>query len=74
MALSIMEALTEMGMDQPLIRRRELLDQQSLDTLWTATAMGGLFLTVVLFVASGPIKRLINIPEGTTVLQTVALL
>lgn len=73
MALSIAESLTEMGMSHALIQRRELLDQASLDALWTATAVRGLFLTVVLFAASGPIARLMNIPEGTGVLQMVAL-
>lgn len=73
MALSIAESLTEMGMSHALIQRRELLDSRSLDALWTATALRGLLLTVVLFASAGPIARLMNIPEGTTVLQLVAL-
>jgi O-antigen/teichoic acid export membrane protein/glycosyltransferase involved in cell wall biosynthesis len=73
MALSIAESLTEMGMSHALIQRRELLDQRGLDALWTATALRGLLLTVVLFAASGLIARLMNIPEGTAVLQMVAL-
>lgn len=73
MALSIAESLTEMGMSHALIQRRELLDPRSLDALWTATALRGLLLTFVLFAAAGPIARLMNIPEGTTVLQLVAL-
>jgi len=73
MALSIAESLTEMGMSHALIQRRELLDQDGLDALWTATVLRGLLLTVVLFAASGLIARLMNIPEGKTVLQMVAL-
>lgn len=73
MALSIAESLTEMGMSYALIQRRELLDQRGLEALWTATALRGLLLSVVLFAASGLIARLMNIPEGTTVLQMVAL-
>lgn len=73
MALSIAESLTEMGMSHALIQRRELLDQRGLDALWTATALRGFFLSVVLFASSGLIGRLMNIPEGTTVLQMVAL-
>ncbi|MGV2292569.1 oligosaccharide flippase family protein [Trinickia sp. YCB016] len=73
MALSIAESLTEMGMSHALIQRRELLDPKSLDALWTATAVRGVLLSAVLFAASGWIARLINIPEGTTVLQMVAL-
>jgi O-antigen/teichoic acid export membrane protein len=73
MALSIAESLTEMGMSHALIQRRELLDPESLDALWTATAIRGFLLTLVLFASAGPIAKLMNIPEGTTVLQLVAL-
>ena len=74
MALSIAESLTEMGMSHALIQRREVLDQRGLDALWTATVIRGLCLTVVLYTAAGPIARLMSIPEGTTVLQMVALM
>jgi O-antigen/teichoic acid export membrane protein len=73
MALSIAESLTEMGMSHALIQRQKLLDPKSLDALWTATAVRGVLLSAVLFAASGWIARLINIPEGITVLQMVAL-
>jgi O-antigen/teichoic acid export membrane protein len=73
MALSIAESLTEMGMGPALIQRRELLDQRGLDALWTATVVRGLLLTALLYAAAGPISRLMSIPEGTAVLQMVAL-
>jgi O-antigen/teichoic acid export membrane protein len=73
MALSIAESLTEMGMSHALIQRREMLDQRGLDALWTATAVRGLLLTVALYAAARPIAHLMSIPEGTTVLQMVAL-
>ncbi|MCR4471279.1 MULTISPECIES: oligosaccharide flippase family protein [unclassified Burkholderia] len=73
MALSIAESLTEMGLSHALIQQRELLDQRSLDALWTANAVRGTILSVVLFVTSAPIARLMSIPESTTLLQLVAL-
>ncbi|WP_241021919.1 oligosaccharide flippase family protein [Burkholderia sp. Ac-20353] len=73
MALSIAESLTEMGLSHALIQQRELLDQRGLDALWTANAVRGTILSVVLFVTSEPTARLMSIPESTTLLQLVAL-
>lgn len=73
MALSIAESLTEMGLSHALIQQRELLDQRSLDALWTANAVRGTILSVGLFAASASIARLMSIPESTTLLQLVAL-
>jgi len=73
MALSIAESLTEMGLTHALIQQRQLLDQRSLDALWTANAMRGALLSVVLFVSSAPVATFMGIPESKMLLQLVAL-
>lgn len=70
--LALMESLTEMGITQAIVQRKEDPSEKQLDTLWTFLFIRGALITVIMIAGAPLLADLFNAPNSLFLIYLVA--
>lgn len=70
--LALMEALTELGMLQAIVQRKENPTKGQLDTLWTFLFLRGVAITVIMIAVAPLMAHLFNAPHAMFMIYLIA--
>ncbi|MNP32427.1 colanic acid exporter [compost metagenome] len=68
-----MESLTEMGITQAIVQRKDNPSQKQLDTLWTFLFLRGVLITIIMIACAPLLAHLFHAPNSLLLIYIVAL-